>query len=52
MHLVPASMAPPQGRLGRLAFIAAFVRNPLSVVPKAAYEEDFVGALRGGTPFA
>jgi len=52
MHLVPAHLAPAQGRLGRLAFIAAFVRNPLSVVPKAAYEEDFVGALRGGTPFA
>jgi cytochrome P450 len=52
MQLVPARLTPPAKRLNRIAFIAAFVRNPLLVVPKAAYEEDFVAVLRGGTPFA
>ena len=35
-------IVPPAKPLGRLAFIAAFVRNPLEAVPQAAYEEDFV----------
>jgi cytochrome P450 len=52
MHLVPARLTPPAKRLNRLAFIAAFVRNPLLVVPRAAYEEDFVSVPGGGTPFA
>ena len=42
MEGVPPRIAPPERRLNRLAFIARFVRNPLSVVPRAAYEEDLV----------
>ncbi len=33
---------PPRKPLGRVAFAQAFIRNPLTVVPQAAYEEDFV----------
>jgi cytochrome P450 len=33
---------PPARPPGRLGFITAFVRNPLEVIPQAAYEEDFV----------
>jgi cytochrome P450 len=39
-HIVPPSRA-PRG----IRFVAAFVRNPLEVIPRAAYEEDYV-ALR------
>ena len=28
--------------MGRIAFVRAFVRNPLAVLPRAVYEEDFV----------
>jgi len=35
-------IVPPERPLGRLAFVTTFVRNPLAVVPRAAYEEDFV----------
>lgn len=42
MSLVPPRVAPPSRPLNRLAFIARFVRNPLAVVPRAAYEEDIV----------
>jgi cytochrome P450 len=42
MALVPPRIAAPQNPPGRLAFIARFVRNPLAVVPRRAYEEDFV----------
>jgi len=42
MGAVPPRIAPPERRLHRLAFISQFVRNPLSVVPRAAYEEDLV----------
>jgi cytochrome P450 len=52
MQLIPARLTPPAKRLTRLAFIASFVRNPLLVVPRAAYEEDFVSVPGGGTPFA
>jgi cytochrome P450 len=48
MEGVPPRIAPPERRLNRLAFIARFVRNPLSVVPRAAYEEDLVAVP--GTP--
>ena len=37
----PPRVVPPDRPLHRLAFVARFVRNPLSVVPRAAYEEDF-----------
>ena len=33
---------PPEAPLGRLAFIAAFVRNPLETLPRAVYERDLV----------
>ncbi len=41
-RFTPARVVPPAKPLGALAFVAAFVRNPLEVVPQAAYEEDFV----------
>ena len=40
--LVPPRIVPPAQRLGRWRFAATFLRNPLEVVPQAAYEEDFV----------
>lgn len=41
-RFTPPRIVPPSRRLGRFAFAAAFVRNPLDVVPQAAYEEDLV----------
>src|SRR5258708_31917973 len=48
MALTPPRIVPPSRPLGRIAFARTFVRNPLEVVPQAAYEEDFVslGASR------
>ena len=40
--LIPPRIVPPPKPLGRLAFIARFVRNPLEAIPQAVYEEDFV----------
>ncbi len=40
--LIPPRVVPPPKPLGRLAFIAQFVRNPLQAIPQAVYEEDFV----------
>ncbi|HEY5635737.1 MAG TPA: cytochrome P450 [Burkholderiales bacterium] len=48
---VPVRIEPPTRPLGRLAFIARFVRNPLSVIPHAAYEEDAVPAAQGARRF-
>jgi cytochrome P450 len=39
--LIPPRIVPPARPLGRLAFVATFVRNPLEVVPQGAYEQDF-----------
>src|SRR5260221_9717797 len=39
--LMPPRIVPPAQPLGRIAFMKAFVRNPLQVLPRAAYEEDF-----------
>ena len=50
LRIVPPGIVPPAKALGRMAFIASFVRNPLSVVPKAAYEEDLVPFARGRAP--
>ena len=50
LRIVPPGIIPPAKPLGRLAFISRFVRNPLSVVPKAAYEEDVVASMRGRRP--
>jgi cytochrome P450 len=52
MRLVPARITPPAKALGRLAFVAAFVRNPLSVVQQAVYEEDIVCSTGRDTRFA
>ncbi|MGZ5081335.1 MAG: cytochrome P450 [Usitatibacter sp.] len=49
-RFTPPRVVPPSRRLGRLAFAAAFVRNPLEVVPQAAYEEDFVSLGGKGAP--
>lgn len=50
--LIPPRVLPPPRPLGRLAFIAAFLRNPLAVVPQAAYETDIVLARGRGAAFA
>ena len=42
MRLVPVRVRPPQRPLKGLAFLAAFVRNPLEVAPQAVYEQDVV----------
>ena len=39
---LPTRIDPPPKPLGRFAFLTTFVRNPLEVVPRQAYEEDFV----------
>jgi cytochrome P450 len=41
MRLVPPTVTPPERPLGRAAFAARFVRNPLEAVPREAYESDF-----------
>jgi cytochrome P450 len=41
-RLVPPRVQPPPGPLKGLAFLSAFVRNPLEVVPQAVYEQDLV----------
>lgn len=41
-QLVPPRVAPPGAPLGRLAFIATFVRNPLEAIPREVYESDQV----------
>ncbi len=37
---VPPRISAPSTPLGRLAFMAAFVRNPLEAIPRAVYEQD------------
>lgn len=49
-RLVPPRIAPPAQPLEGLAFVARFVRNPIAVVPQAAYEGDLVAVMRGRTP--
>jgi cytochrome P450 len=46
-RLVPPRIAPPPQPLRGLAFVAGFVRNPIGVVPQAAYEQDLVAYTRG-----
>jgi cytochrome P450 len=48
--LIPPTVTPPRKALGRLAFMASFVRNPLLVVPQAVYEQDFVRYSDGARP--
>jgi len=49
---VPPHVAPSPRPLGRAGFIARFLRNPLLVIPPAAYEEDIVRFSRTRTSFA
>ena len=48
--MIPVRIVPPEKPLGRLAFISTFTRNPLEVVPRSVYEEDFVAFGAPGTP--
>jgi cytochrome P450 len=41
-RLIPTRVQPPAAPLRGLAFLAAFVRNPLEVTPQAVYEQDLV----------
>jgi cytochrome P450 len=50
VSFIPPRVEPPVRPLNRLAFIARFVRNPLAVVPRAAYEDDIV--FLPGAPIA
>ncbi|HEY2629855.1 MAG TPA: hypothetical protein VGI57_12055, partial [Usitatibacter sp.] len=45
--LTPPRVLPLSHRPGRIGFIRMFVRNPLEILPAAAYEED---VFVGGTP--
>jgi cytochrome P450 len=47
-RLVPPRIVPPAQPLKGLAFLAAFVRNPLEVAPQAVYEQDVFAATAGG----
>ena len=47
MRLVPARIVPPALPLKGLSFLAAFVRNPLEVMPQAVYEQDLVNNSLG-----
>jgi cytochrome P450 len=49
-RLVPPRIIPPAQPLAGLAFVARFVRNPIAVVPQAAYDGDLVAVMRGRTP--
>jgi cytochrome P450 len=49
-RLVPPRITPPAQPLTGLAFVARFVRNPIAVVPQAAYDGDLVAVMRGRTP--
>ncbi|HET7198363.1 MAG TPA: cytochrome P450 [Burkholderiales bacterium] len=40
--LTPPRVSPPEVPLGRLAFMATFIRNPLEAMPRAVYERDIV----------
>ncbi len=46
--LVPPRIIPPARPLKGLAFLAAFVRNPLEVAPQAVYEQDVYASSLGG----
>ena len=46
-RFTPPRIHPPAKPLKRLAFLAAFVRNPLQVAPQAVYEEDYVSSGSG-----
>jgi len=41
-RLIPPRIVPPAEPLSGLAFLRAFVRNPLEITPQAVYEQDLV----------
>jgi len=49
MRVVPARVKPPAEPLRGIAFLAAFVRNPLEVAPQAVYEQDLLANPVGRT---
>lgn len=51
-RLLPIRVTPPAHPLRGLSFLAAFVRNPISVVPRAAYEGDYAAYDGGGRRIA
>ena len=46
----PPRIVPPDRPLGRLGFVTTFLRNPLEVIPRAVYEEDFVPVKSSRVP--
>jgi len=52
LKIVPPAVAPPDRPLGRIEFISRYVRNPLAVVPREAYEEDFIPVQSRRGPIA
>jgi len=48
--LTPPRVPPMTRRMGRIGFLRAFSRNPLEVLPAAAYEEDFFDGGTGKSP--
>jgi cytochrome P450 len=47
-RLIPRRIQPPAEGLKGLAFLAAFVRNPLEVLPQSVYEQDLWLSPLGG----
>lgn len=47
-RFIPPRVQPPPKPLTGLAFLSAFVRNPLEVTPQAVYEQDVVANAVGG----
>jgi cytochrome P450 len=45
--LIPPHVEPAARPPGRLGFMRGFVRNPLEIIPRAAYDEDFIGGPSG-----
>jgi cytochrome P450 len=50
--LVPLRVQPQPRPANRIVFVSRFLRNPLLVIPRSAYEEDIVPYDRGSVPFA
>ena len=50
--LVPLRVTPQPRPANRIVFVSRFLRNPLLVIPRSAYEEDVVPYDRGSVPFA
>jgi cytochrome P450 len=48
--LYPPRVRPPEKRLGRVAFMARFLANPIAAVPAEVYEQDVVARENGRAP--